>query len=128
MLIYHAARIQVKQTATKQPVTRPQSEYIRPTSKNQAQATSNCLSIGTYVMYKTPPSKLWYAAIITNILQYSQSFIITTSDGTTYRHVMLHLKPYMLPISQRTQVFAQPLPLTIYKNIPSKCPLKQVRA
>ena len=47
--ISHAARIYVQQAATKQPVTRPHSEIIRPTSKNHVQATSNLLPIGAYV-------------------------------------------------------------------------------
>ena len=47
--------MEVKQAATKQQVTRPQSEIIRPTSKNQAQSASNLLPIGIHVMFKTPP-------------------------------------------------------------------------
>ena len=64
----HAARMQVKQAATKHPVTKPQTEIMRPTSKNVVQATGNLLPIGSHVMYKSPPSKLWYPAVITNIL------------------------------------------------------------
>ena len=56
----------IKQASTKQSVTTNQSEIIRPKSKNQAQATSNFLPIGTYVMYKTPPRRLCYPAVITN--------------------------------------------------------------
>ena len=64
-----AVRMQVWQASTNLHVKRPQSRLIRPISKNQAQAISNLLPIGTYVMYKTSPNKLWYVGIVTNILQ-----------------------------------------------------------
>ena len=57
MPMSHTARMQVKQAATKLPVTRPQSDILKPTSKNQAHVTSSHLPI-------------------TNILQDSQSYII----------------------------------------------------
>ena len=72
----HTARMQVKQAVTKQLVTRSSSESISPKSKDQAQAPSNLLATGTHVMCKTPPSKLWYLAVSTNILQDGQSYII----------------------------------------------------
>ena len=103
----HAAILQVKQAATKQPATRPQSEIIRQTNKNQAQATTNPLPIGTYVMYKTPQSKLYYPDISSNILYNSQSYIIKITHGTTCRCLRFYLKPYKLPTSQGTQVSAQ---------------------
>ena len=99
-----AARTQVEQAARKQPVTRPQYEIIRLTNNIQAHATSNFLPNGIHVMYKTPSSKLLYPAVITNIFQDSQSYIITL-DGTTYRCEMFYLKPYKsykLLISQGT--------------------------
>ena len=100
-----ANRMQVKQSTAKQPVTRPQSDIIRATSKNQPHATANLLPIGVHVMYKTPPFRLSYPAIITNILKDSWSYIITTPDVTTYRCVrfqLKHYKPNKLPRSQET--------------------------
>ena len=45
----HAARIQTGQvTSARLQTDRPQAETVRPKSKNQVQATSNPLSIGTH--------------------------------------------------------------------------------
>ena len=106
----HASRVQVKQAATKQPVTRPQSEIIRSTSKNQAQATSNLLPIHTNYDVQDTPSKLWYLAVMKNILQDTWKYSTTTPDGAIYRCSTFHLKsyrPYKLSTNQRTQISAQ---------------------
>ena len=79
---------------------------------------------------------------MTNILKDSHSYIITTPNGTTYRCARSHLKyhkPYNLPTSHATNhtIYLQARklkcllkapPLTTYKIISSKCPLKQISA
>ena len=52
-----------------QAATRPQAKALRPKPKNQAQAASHLLPLGTHVMYKTSPNKPWYPRIVTIILQ-----------------------------------------------------------
>ena len=92
---------------TKLPLVRSQSEIIRPTNENNLQATINFLPGSTHVIYKTLPSKLWYPAIITNIMHHSQSYIKTTPYGATCRCTRFHLKPYKLPTNQGTEVAIQ---------------------
>ena len=60
----------------------------------QSYQTSKHLPNDIHDMYKTLPSKLKYPTVITNILQESQSYIITTLDRATYRHARLCLKLY----------------------------------
>ena len=101
--------MQVKQAETMQQGTRPQAKIIRPTSKNQLQATSNCLPIGTHVMYNITLSKFWHPAVITNILQDSWSYSMTP-DEARFRYAKFHLKPYKaykLPTRQETQLSTQ---------------------
>ena len=43
-----ATRMQVQQATST-----PQTEVVRPITKNQVQATGNCLTLGAHVMYKT---------------------------------------------------------------------------
>ena len=50
----HAARMQCGQNAS----ARLQARAVRPTNKNQAQATTNILPVGAHVMDKTAPNKL----------------------------------------------------------------------
>ena len=128
--VSHASLMQVKQAATTTCYKTSSGDY-KSNKQDQAQATSNLLPIGTHVMYKMPPSKLWYPGIITNILQDSLSYLITTQDYTTYGCARFNLKtckPYNLSMSLDSQVFAQTLPQTTYNNIPSKWLFKQISA
>ena len=97
--MWHVASMQVGQVPSI-----PQAKAVRQTIKNQVQTPSNLLSFGTHVMYKTPPSKLWYPRIGTSILQDSGPYIITESDGTTYRWARFLLKPYKQNINCRIEV------------------------
>ena len=87
--ISHVAGMQVGQVLN----NRPLAEAIRPSTKNQVQASSSLLPLATLVMHKLLLSKLWYPDIVTSVLQYHGSYI-TATDGATYKYVRFHFRPY----------------------------------
>ena len=70
-----------------------QSEELRSKQKNQHLPTHD-LCLHQTVMFQEPTSKKWYAATITKLCKEPRSYIITTEDGTQYRRMQMHLKPY----------------------------------
>ena len=70
-----------------------QDEELRTGYKNQHLPTHN-LCLEQTVMYQEPTSKKWYPATITKLCKEPRSYIITTADGTQYRRMQMHLKPY----------------------------------
>ena len=68
-------------------------EELRVTQKNQHLPTHN-LCLDQTVMYQNPSNKKWYPAKITKLCDEPRSYIISTADGTQYRKLQKHLKPY----------------------------------
>ena len=72
-----------------------QNEELRAKQKNQHLPTHD-LCLNQAVMYQEPISKKWYPARITKLCEEPRSYIITTEEGTQYRKMQMHLKPYRL--------------------------------
>ena len=53
-------------------------------------------------MYQEPINKKWYPAKITRLCDEPRGYIITTEEGTQYRKMQAHLKPYK-PKYQKTK-------------------------
>ena len=70
-----------------------QSEELRVKQKNQHLPTHD-LCLNQTVMYQDPISKKWYPVRITKLCEEPRSYIITTEEGTWYRKMQMHLKPY----------------------------------
>ena len=62
-----------------QATSRLQAEAVRPTSKNQVQATSNLLTLRIHMIYETPLSTLWYLGKIISILGWWRLLILFIS-------------------------------------------------
>ena len=77
-----------------------QDEELRTGYKNQHLPTHD-LCLKQAVMYQEPTSKKWYPATITKLCEEPRSYIITTADGTQYRRMQMHLKPYQPRIQNR---------------------------
>ena len=69
------------------------SEELRVTQKNQHLPTHD-LCLDQTVMYQDPTNKKWYPAKIMKLCDEPRSYIISTEDGTQYRKMQKHLKPY----------------------------------
>ena len=74
-----------------------QDEESRTGYKNQHLPTDD-LCLKQTVMYQELTSKKWYPTPITKLYEEPRSYIITTVDGTRYRRMQMHLKPYQLRI------------------------------
>ena len=84
------------------------SEELRVNQKNQHLPTHD-LCLDQTVMYQDPTNKKWYPAKIMKLCDKPRSYIISIEDGTQYRKMQKHLKPYR-PRSQ-----------AIVKELPSQC-------
>ena len=69
------------------------SEELRVQQKNQHLPTHD-LCLDQPVMYQDPMNKKWYPARITKLCDEPRSYITSTEDGTQYRKMQNHLKPY----------------------------------
>ena len=69
------------------------SEELRVKQKNQHLPTHD-LCLDQTVMYQDPTNKKWYPAKITKLCDEARSYIISIDDGTQYRKIQKHLKPY----------------------------------
>ena len=70
-----------------------QNEKLRWKQKNQHLPTHDfCLN--QTIMYQEPSSKIWYLTRITKLCEKHRSYNITTEEGTQYRKMQMHLKPY----------------------------------
>ena len=69
------------------------SEELRVKQKNQHLPTHD-LCLDQTVMYQDPTNKKWYPAKIMKLCDEPRSYIISTEDGTQYRKMQKHLKPY----------------------------------
>ena len=70
-----------------------QCENLRNRHKNQHLPTHD-LNLNQTVMYQEPASKKSYSAMITRLCDEARSYIITTEEGTQYKKMQAHLKPY----------------------------------
>ena len=84
------------------------SEELRAKQKNQHLPTHD-LCLDQTVMYQDPTNKERYPAKITKLCDEPRSYIISTEDGTQYRKMQKHLKPY------------QPRLQTKVKGLPTQC-------
>ena len=75
-------------------------DTLHTKDKHQEKADENIHSIGTKVMYITPPGKTWHPATVEEYLGY-HSYKIKADNGTIYVRTRLHLKPYK-PCTQPT--------------------------
>ena len=71
------------------------SKELRVNQKNQHLPTHG-LCLDQTVMYQDPTNKKWYPAKIMKLCDEPRSYIISTEDGTQYRKMQKHLKPYRL--------------------------------
>ena len=90
------------------------SEELRAKQKNQHLQTHD-LCLDQTVMYQDPTNKKWYPAKITNSCDEPRSYIISTEEGTQYRKMQKHLKPY------------QPRPQTNIKELSNQCNNNQMQ-
>ena len=72
-----------------------QDDELRTRYKNQHLPTHD-LCLKQPVMFQELTSKKWCPATITKLCREPRSYIITTADGTQYRRMQMHLKPYQL--------------------------------
>ena len=84
------------------------SEELRVTQKNQHLPTHD-LCLDQTVMYQDPTNKKWYPVKIMKLCDEPRSYIISTEDGTQYRKMQKHLKPY------------RPRLQTNVKGLPTQC-------
>ena len=68
-------------------------DTLHTKDKHQENTDENILSMGTKVMYITPPGKTWHPATVEEYLGYC-SYKIKADNGATYVRTRLHLKPY----------------------------------
>ena len=69
------------------------SDELRVTQMNQHVPTHD-LCIDQTIMYQDPTNRKWYPVKITKLCDEPRSYIISTEDGTQYRKMQKHLKPY----------------------------------
>ena len=69
------------------------SEEPRAKQKNQHLPTHN-LCLDQTVTYQDPTNKKRYPVKISKLCDEPRSYIISTEDGTQYKKMQKHLKPY----------------------------------